>query len=278
MADRPHLAGLSWRQFRYDNKTFWRTPIAAFFTIVFPLMFLLLFSALFGDEKIEIPGRGIFSVAQFYAPALAAFAVGSATYTNIGVQVAFARDQGILKRFRGAPLPSPAFMAGKIASGVWIALLAATLMLTVGVIFYDVSIALERLPAAAITFLLGAGCFASLGLALGSLAPTGEASTAIANATYLPVAFASDVFIAIGEPPAWLEFIGNVFPLKHFVNAFQDAFNPLTSDLAMRPGDWAAMVAWGVVGSLIAWRFFKWQPRESSGRSVRRGRKAESPA
>lgn len=274
MADRPGLAGLSWRQLRYDNKMFWRTPIAAFFTIVFPLMFLLLFSALFGDETIDIPGRGVFSVAQFYAPALAAFAVGSATYTNIGVQVAFARDQGVLKRFRGAPLPSPAFMAGKVASGVWIALLAAMLMLAVGVIVYDVSIAPERLPAAAITFLLGAGCFACLGLALGSVSPTGESSTAIANATYLPVAFASDVFIAVGDPPAWLELVGNVFPLKHFVNAFQDAFNPLTSDLAMRPGDWAVMAAWGVVGSLVAWRFFQWQPREASAGSTRR-RKAE---
>jgi ABC-2 type transport system permease protein len=276
MADRPGFAGLSWRQLRYDNKMFWRTPVAAFFTIFFPLMFLLLFSALFGDEKIDIPGRGVFSVAQFYAPALAAFAVGSATYTNIGVQVSFARDQGVLKRFRGAPLPSPAFMAGKVASGVWIALLAATLMLAVGVIVYDVSIAPERLPAATITFLLGAGCFACLGLALGSVAPTGESSTAIANATYLPVAFASDVFIAVGEPPAWLEFVGNVFPLKHFVNAFQDAFNPLTSDLAMRPGDWAVMAAWGIVGSLVAWRFFQWQPREAAGGS-RHGKRAEVP-
>lgn len=266
MAERPGLVGLSWRQLRYENSIFWRTPIAAFFTIFFPLMFLLLFAALFGDEAIEIPGRGVFSVAQFYAPALAAFAAGSATYTNIGTQTAFARDQGVLKRFRGAPLPSSAFMIGKIASGVWIALLAALLMLTIGAVFYDVSIEPERLPAALITFLLGSGCFAALGLTLAALAPTGDSSPAIANATYLPLAFASDVFIAIGEPPVWLEVTGNVFPLKHFVNGFQDAFNPLTSDLAMRPGNWAVMLAWGVAGSLIAWRFFRWQPRESSAR------------
>ena len=277
MGDRPGFVGLSWRQLRYENTIFWRTPIAAFFTIFFPLMFLLLFSALFGDEKIEIVGRGTFSVAQFYAPALAAFAAGSATYTNIGTGTAFARDQGVLKRFRGAPLPAPAFMVGKIASGVWIAFLASVLMLTVGAVFYDVSIEPDRLPAAIVTFLLGTGCFAALGLTLGALAPSGDSSPAVANATYLPLAFASDVFIAIGEPPAWLDFIGKVFPLKHFVNAFQDAFNPLTSDLAVRPGDWAVMAAWGLGGALVAWRFFKWQPRESSG-SSRRRRKAERPA
>jgi len=273
MVDRSGLLGLSWRQMRYESKSFWRTPIAAFFTIFFPLMFLLLFAALFGDELIEIPGRSPFSVAQFYAPALAAFAAGSATYTNIGVSTAFARDQGILKRFRGAPLPVPAYMIGKISSSVWIAFVASALMLTVGALFYDVSLAPERLPAALITFLLGAGCFAGLGLALGALAPTGEGSPAIANATYLPLAFASEVFIAVGDPPTWLKVIGDVFPLKHFVNAFQDAFNPLTDDLALRPFDWAVMAGWGLFGALIAWRFFAWQPRETGAAKPRRGRR-----
>jgi len=67
----------------------------------------------------------------------------------------------------------------------------------------------------------------------------------------------------------WLRVIGDVFPLKHFVNAFQDAFNPLTDDLAFRPTDWAVMATWGLFGALIAWRFFAWQPRES-GPSARR--------
>lgn len=275
MGERPGLGGLAWRQLRYENTIFWRTPVAAFFTIFFPLMFLLLFAALFGDETIEIAGRGTFSVAQFYAPSLAAFAAGSATYTNIGTRTAFSRDQGVLKRFRGAPLPAPAFMIGKIGSGVWIALLASVLMLGIGVVFYDVAIEPERLPAAAVTFVLGTGCFAALGLTLAALAPSGDSSPAVANATYLPLAFASDVFIAVGDPPAWLAFVGNVFPLKHFVNAFQDAFNPLTSDLAMRPANWAVMAAWGLGGALVAWRFFAWQPREPSGSRRRRGQPAD---
>src|SRR3989304_5509234 len=91
---------LVWQQIRYQNRLFWRTPIAAFFTLVFPLMFLLLFSVLFGTEDIEIMGRGVFSVAQFYAPALAVFAAASATYAHIGVGTALARDEG---RLAGAP-------------------------------------------------------------------------------------------------------------------------------------------------------------------------------
>jgi ABC-2 type transport system permease protein len=270
--------GLVLRQIRYENRLFWRTPVAAFFTIIFPLMFLVLFATLFGGEDpIEITGRGTFSVAQFYAPSLAVFAAASATYTNIGIGTAIARDEGILKRFRGTPLPTWIFMAGKIVSAMWVALIAVALMMSVGVVAYDVSIDLGRLPAALLTFLIGTGCFAALGLALAAVAPTGDSAPAIANATILPLAFVSDVFIAIGDPPAWLDTLGNIFPLKHFVRAFQDAFNPFVTDAAFRFDDLAVMLAWGIGGALFAIRFFSWEPKAGSGgRTSRRRRRARS--
>lgn len=264
---------LAWQQIRYQNRLFWRTPIAAFFTLVFPLMFLLLFSVLFGTEDIEITGRGVFSVAQFYAPALAVFAAASATYTNIGVGTAIARDEGILKRFRGTPLPGSTYMAGLIGSGVWIAFLATVLMMTVGVVAFDVNIELSKMPAALLTFVTGSACFAALGLALAAASPTGDSAPAVANATILPLAFLSEVFIAVEDPPQWLTTIGDIFPLKHFVRAFQDAFHPLTESPAFRFEHLAVMAVWGVVGALLALKFFSWEPREGrSGKRRRRGR------
>lgn len=258
------------QQIRYQNRLFWRTPVAAFFTLVFPLMFLLLFSVIFGDEKIEITGRGAFSVAQFYAPALAVFAAASATYTNIGVQTAIARDRGILKRVRGTPLPPWLYMAGRIGSGVWIAAIATVLMMTVGVVAFDVGVDLAKLPAAMVTFIVGASCFAALGLALAAMSPTGDSAPAVANATILPLAFVSDVFIAMGDPPRWLTTLGDVFPLKHFVRAFQDAFHPLVDAPAFEWGHLGVMALWGVIGALAALKFFTWEPRESRAGSRRR--------
>ena len=272
---------LVWQQIRYQNRLFWRTPIAAFFTLVFPLMFLLLFSVLFGTEDIEITGRGVFSVAQFYAPGLAVFAAASATYTNIGVGTAIARDEGILKRFRGTPLPAGAYMSGLIGSGVWIAFIAAVVMMTVGVVAFDVNIEISKLPAALLTFVTGSACFAALGIALAAASPTGDSAPAVANATILPLAFVSDVFIAVGDPPQWLTTLGDVFPLKHFVRAFQDAFHPLTESPAFRLEHLAVMAAWGVIGALLALKFFTWEPRQGgSGRRRRRGRTGggEAPA
>ena len=266
-------AALLLAQVRYQNRIFWRTPVAAFFTIVFPLMFLVLFNLLFSGDRIEIVGRGPLSVAQFFAPALGVFAAASATYTNLGIGTAIARDGGILKRFRGTPLSAPIYMGGRVGSAVWIALLSVTLMIAIGAVAYDVEIQVRTLPAAVLTFIVGASAFAALGLALAAFAPTGDSAPAVANATILPLAFISGVFIPIEDPPAWLETVGDIFPLKHFVRAFQDAFSPFTTDLGFRWGHLAVMAAWGVGGLVLALRFFTWEPRTGD----RGGRRRRPP-
>ena len=173
MAGRPSTFSLVWQQVRYQNKLFWRTTISAFFTIIFPLLILVVFAAIFGNE--EIPHLGV-TVAQYYAPALAVYSAASATYTNIGVSTAFQRDEGILKRVRGTPLPPSNYLSGKIVSATYIAAIGVVLMMTAGVVFYGVQIYARTVPAATVTFLVGVGCFASLGLLIAALAPTGNAA------------------------------------------------------------------------------------------------------
>jgi ABC-2 type transport system permease protein len=265
---------LVWGQIRYQNTLFWRTPVAAFFTLAFPLMFLILFNLLF-DERIEIQGSDPLTIAQFYAPALAAFAVASATYTNIGVGQAIARDERILKRFRSTPLPPWVYMAGVVGSAIWLAFIATVLMISVGVFAYGLEIYVDRLPSALLTFAVGVTAFAALGLSLAAISPTGDTAPAVANATLLPIAFISNVFVPITDPAPWLKFLGDFFPLKHFVVPLQDAFNPFVTDSAFRGGDLLVMALWGVGGLAFALKFFSWEPKTESG-GRRRGRKAQA--
>lgn len=269
---RPSAAALIWQQTRYQNKIFWRTPISAFFTLAFPLLLLVVFGALFGSEEIDYLG---ITVAQYFAPALAVFAAASAGYTNIAIGTAYQRDEGILKRVHGSPLPGWIYMAGKVCSGVYTGAIAVIIMMTAGVVIYGVQIYPRTLLAAILTFLVGVACFASLGLLVAAVAPNGGAATAIANATLLPLAFFSGLFILTENPPGWVDAIGDFFPLKHFNEAFQAAFNPEATGMQF---DWAAlgyMALWGVVAIVLAVRFFKWEARPSAGRK-RRSRRSET--
>jgi ABC-2 type transport system permease protein len=275
MSERPSTASLLRVQIRYQNKIFFRNPTAAFFTLFFPLMIFVVFSLMFGNQEIEYLGV---TTAQYYAPSMAVFAAVSATYTNLAVTTAYQRDQGILKRVRGAPLPAAVYMGGKIVSAIMIATISVVIMMTIGVVFYGVQIYAATLASAIVTFAVGVATFASLGLLVAAVVPTGEAATAVANATLLPLAFFSGVFLVpSADSPAWLDTVANIFPLKHFVTPFVAAFNPQTVGGGW---DWASlayMTLWGVVAVVLAIRWFKWEPGTGGGRRSRR-KKASAAA
>jgi ABC-2 type transport system permease protein len=275
MAERPGNLRLIWQQTRYQNKIFWRTPVAAFFTLVFPLMFLVLFTAIFGNDVDE--GLGI-TTAQFFAPGLAVFAAASASYTNLAIGTAISRDAGILKRVRGTPLPPWIYIAGRVVSAVYLAALAVVMMMGVAVAFYGVSIYWRTVPALVLTFLVGVASFAALGMFVAAVAPNGDSTPAITNATILPIAFVSNIFFPAEDPPAWMTFVGDFFPLKHFGDAFRDGFHPLLTGSQFHWDDLGFMALWGLVAVVFAVKLFKWEPSKGSGRTSRRAKKAEAAA
>ncbi len=254
---------LLWHQARYEWRIFWRTPISAFFTIFFPLLIFVVFSLVFGNETIDYLG---ITTAQFYAPSLAVFSAVSATYTNISITTAYQRDEGILKRVRGTPLPSWIFFGGKILSSILIALIGTLIMVGAGILFFGLQLYIETIPILIVTFFFGVATFAALGLLVAALAPTGQAATAIANATLLPLAFVSGVFIIPGEDmPSWLTAVSDFFPLSHFVEPFVAAFTPEATRPAFEWTDLAYLALWGIVAMVLAIRWFRWEPGSGGG-------------
>jgi ABC-2 type transport system permease protein len=133
------------------------------------------------------------------------------------------------------------------------------------------------MPAAALTFVVGVSAFAALGMMVAALVPTAASAGAVANATILPLAFVSNVFIVTGEDaPAWMTTIGNFFPLRPFVESFQDAFNPFVDAPAMSWGRMAYVALWGAVGLFVAVKRFRWEPQP--GGTTRRRRSARQAA
>lgn len=266
-ADAPSTRSMLVGQFRYATTSFWRTPVAAFFTLVFPLSFLVVVCAIAGNAVMD--ERSGARVAQFLTPVFAVFGACMAAFVSLALGVAYARESGALKRLRSTPLPPWIHLAGRVASAVYVSLIAIVLVTAVGVVFYGVDIVWRTLPAVLVTLVVGVACFAALGLAVVSLAPSAGATQALANGSLILLAFVSDVFVV--ALPSWLDGVGWLFPLKHFVNAVADGFNPFLTGSGFAWDHLAVLVAWGVVGALVAVRFFTWEPRPGRVRDRRRG-------
>ncbi len=252
-------------QIRSQNRIFWRVPIGAFFTLVFPVILLVLFVALFGNEDFNTSYGGS-STSQFYTPGLAVFSAASATYTNIGINLTSRRELGILKRIRGTPLPPWVYLAGVVGSAVWIALVSTVVMVSLGALAYGVNIEATKLPAMVVTFAVGSATFAVAGVAISAVARTMAAAQSLTNATLIPLGFVSNVFVSLGvggDPPRWLEVIGDIFPLKHFAAAFGEAMSPFSDAPAFEWGHLAVMGGWLVAAGLVAVRMFRWEPNRS---------------
>lgn len=251
---------LAFRQVRYESRSFWRNAAAAFFTFVFPLIILVLFNLIFGDEKYEGFGRAV-STATFYIPAITAFAVIQACYTQMGIGVVFARDQGTLKRIRGAPLPPWAWVFGRVLHAIVISVILVVIVVAFGRAFYDVSLPGRTFPAFVVSLAVGAATFCALGLAVTTIVPDADAAPAVVNVFIFPLLFISDVFIPLDNAPKFLTNIASVFPIKRFSSSLLTAFNPFTRGAGFEWDDIAVMAVWGVLGLIVALKFFRWEPR-----------------
>jgi len=246
------------RQVRYTNKTFWRNPASAFFTFAFPLLFLVIFTTLIGNGDVKQPDGSTIKLATYYVFAMAAFGMISACYTNIAISVVFAREEGVLKRIRGTPMPARSYLTARVIHAALVGFLLVAITVAFGVIVYDAHFPSgQDLLLFIVSLLVGAGCFASIGLAVSGLVPNADAGPPIVNAVILPLLFLSGVFIAIPpDAPAWILWIGRIFPVRHLVLAMQDSY----LGLPFHWSDVAVMAAWMVAAIAVASRTFKWEP------------------
>ncbi|HYJ61884.1 MAG TPA: ABC transporter permease [Actinomycetota bacterium] len=250
--------GLVLRQVRFTNKTFWRNPASAFFTFVFPLLFLVIFTTLLGNDE-ETIGAVTIRTSTYYVASMAAFGLISACYTNIAIQMIFARENGVLKRTKGTPLPAWSYLGARVLHASLVGFLLVAITVAFGVIAYGASfptgVDLFRFV---VTLIVGAGCFAAIGLAVTGFVPNADAGPPIVNAIILPLLFLSGVFIATGnDAPAWVTWTGRIFPVKHLVDALRDSFLGLPSFSWM---DVVVMALWLVIGVVVAAKTFRWEP------------------
>jgi ABC-2 type transport system permease protein len=245
------------RQVRFTNKAFWRNPASAFFTFVFPLLFLVIFTTLLGNGEGVVNGETI-KASTYYVFSMAAFGLISACYTNIAISVIFAREEGVLKRIRGTPLRAPSYLSARVIHAALVGFLLVAITVVFGVVVYDAHVpAGPDLALFLLTLVVGASCFASIGLAVTGVVPNADAGPPMVNAVILPMLFLSGVFIQINDDaPGWVLWVGRIFPVRHLVDAMRDSYLGLPFHWV----DLAVLAAWAVIGVVVATRTFKWEP------------------
>jgi ABC-2 type transport system permease protein len=244
-------------QFRYDQKAFWRNPAAVFFTVMFPVILFLILAVVFSGEDVDV--RGGIDATTYYVPAIMSLAIISATMQTLAMTLVIAREDGRLKRGRGTPMPPWVFIAGRIGNSIVVALMMLVLLAAIGALF-GADVPWGRLPAILLTLVIGAASFCCLGIALTAAIPSQDAAAAIVNAMLLPLYFLSGVFIPEDQLPDGVISFADLFPVRHFFDAFFDAYVPAGGS-AVSWDNLAIVALWGVAGLLLAIRYFRWTPR-----------------
>ena len=245
------------RQANFDLLIFRRNPAATFFTVILPIIFLLLFTSIFGNE---IDDDGV-RAATGYVPGILALAIVSATGVNLAITMTTRRERGVLKRVRSTPVPSWVFIASQALAGFMLSVIMTVVIVLIGRVLFEVSLNVDGIPSLIITVFVGAISFAAIGLALTSIIPSEDAAPAVTNAVFLPLYFISDVFIIGTDTPDFIQQLGNIFPVKHLSNALQESFDPTATSAPFPWENWLVIAAWGAVCAVIAARTFRWTPR-----------------
>jgi len=243
-------------ELRTEQRLFWRNREAAIFTFLLPILFFLMFGAIYGDSTIDSRYRG----AQYLEAGMIGYGVASTAFAGLAITTVVRRESGVLKRIRSTPLPPATYLGAVLASTLVVFAIQTALIVALGRVLFDVG--LPRRPLSlALALLLGAATFAALGLAITAVVRSAEGASAVINVVYLPMAIISGTFFATGGYPGFLRAIADVLPLTYFTRLARGIMldgRPIWH----QPGAVGAVLAWGFVGAVAAVRGFRWEPRE----------------
>jgi ABC-2 type transport system permease protein len=245
---------LYWHQIRSEQLVFWRSREAAVFVFLFPLLLFTLLTSVYNGR---IDGR---PASWSLLAGMLGYGCANTAFAGLALILVARREQGILKRIRATPLPKTTYLAGVLSSIMIVFALQAAALFLLGRVLKNTPWP-SHVPSLVLSLALGAATFAALGVATAALIRSVEGSSAVVNVILLPMAFLSGAFGPTRDFPRALRAIGDVLPLKYFIDLVKGAYLN-GKDIWDQPAAVAVLVAWAVVGVTIALFRFGWEPRE----------------
>ena len=218
-------------------------------------MFLVIFASLNNGQHLST--RGNIPYNDFFVPGILAYGLIATTYVNMAIGTAILRDEGILKRMQGTPLPRWAYVAARIGSTL------PDRRPDDGQRRRPRRRRLRRalragaIPGLIVVLLLGTAAFTTLGIGITRFIPNAEAAPVIVNLSILPLTFISSIWFPSDTMPDWLKDIAKVFPIRPLADGLQYVFDPRRTGAGLNGQDIRTLAIWTVVGIVLMLRFLR---------------------
>jgi ABC-2 type transport system permease protein len=250
-------------QARYDLLGVLRNGQSRFFTLILPILFLVIFCSVFGNDTVK--ANGIHEkLSTTYVPGISALAVIASSFVNLVISITAQRETGVLKRRRATPVSAWALVAGRTLTAIGISLVVVTVLLAVGRVAYGVTLPTSTIPGIALTAVIGSVTFCVLAYALSTAISNQDSAQPMVQAIMLPLYFISGVFIANSVLPSWLRHVAQVFPVEHLAGGLRHAFTPGVHGVGIVWSDIGVLAIWTAIGLAIALARFSWLPKAAS--------------
>jgi len=241
-------------ELRNQQLVFWRSKEAALFIFLFPLLLFLLLGSVYSGKIYGLPAP------QALLAGMLGYGCANTAFAGLAIQLVVRRELGILKRLRATPLSAKTYITAMLASTLIVFLLQAIGLFVLGRILYGTPFP-HALGSLVLALVIGAAVFAALGVATASLIRSAEGSSAVVNFILLPMAFLTGSFGPTHRYPSFLRAIGDVLPLKYFIDIVNSVYLRSHS-IWTKPGALGVLAAWGATGLVVAALKFRWEPRE----------------
>ncbi len=257
---------------RHELRVFFRERDAVFFIFLYPILMLAIFATVFGKQN-PFDGSGVQATfAQYFLPGMIATGVMLSSFQTLATFIAVERDEGVLKRLRGTPLPASSYFLGKVGQVLVTTLVQTGLLLVVAAAMFHVPMPTDaaRWWTFAWVLVLGTAAGAVCGVAFSSVPRSGKSASAVVTPIVLLLQFISGVFFQFDQLPHWMQDLAALFPLKWMAQGMRSVFLPDAAAPLVEPsGSWqhgataAVLAGYLVVGLVLGARTFRWLRRDA---------------
>ncbi|HCX84953.1 MAG TPA: ABC transporter [Micrococcales bacterium] len=262
----------------YEVRGYFRQGDTVFFTFLFPVLMLALFSSIFSGDLSPAgltgdPANGTdtVSMSTYYLAGMVAAGLLLSGVQNLAIDIAQEKYNGRLKRLGGTPMSPVTYFLGKLGQVFVTGVLQAALTISVGVLAFGASLPTDAGSwlTFAWVFVLGLTGSALLGVALSSVPRSGRSAGAVVIPVVLALQFISGVYVASFQLPESVQHLANLFPLAWLARGMRSVFLP--DDFAsLELGDsWnlgqgaLVLAAWLIVGFVASRLTFRWNRRDA---------------